>query len=335
MKNRLCIIFSLGLIFVLLSTSFVTSSETTEEIKETGFFDFLKAESKISFEYTESDFADPLMPAGGVYSVPIAVNYSIEGSLAELYANTLLKNKIAEIKLSAESSKEWCEVTLEKDTAEAEITIEGMSVDFDAIKISLDRDSPAYVDCEITLKAKVAEVKGPLGIATLVMASENFTTTITIKPQFVPLIEVKADSDYMIIPPLNITKLPINITNKGNGKTLVIISVQNATEHINISLPDDVIIESGNTQQIVVNIQPDTKFDLETLVFSFTPSYSEDPDNKNLTGDPVELNILLENDGSYKEDEDFKIDTNMLIILLAVIILLIVIVVLFLKKKKA
>ena len=206
MKNKLNLIISLGLILTLISVCF-TVNAPAEEMKETGIFDSLKAESKITFEYNESIVKDPLMPASSSLSIPVSINYSIDGTFADFYANYLLKNKKAKIELSISSPEQWCIATLDQKTAELEITTQGKEIQLEPIKVTLAEDAPAFKKCDITLKAKVGEIKGPLGISTLVLVSDNFTVDIPITPGYLPLIDVKIDNNFWEVPPLNITEI--------------------------------------------------------------------------------------------------------------------------------
>jgi len=81
----------------------------------------------------------------------------------------------------------------------------------------------------------------------------------------------------------------------------------------------------------MILVKPDTKFDQETLKIGFTPRYYDDTA---LNGTTVIEAFTLKNDGSYKEDEEFKIDTNMLILLIVILVILIILA-LIIKRKKA
>ncbi len=291
----------------------------TEKTTQGGILDFLKAESEIKLNYDKSLVKDPLQP-GMDYNIPINISYSISGMLADFYSK-ILKKSMATIDLSVESN-EYCTASISADSINVNITSEETNIGANPeVTVVINSDAVARSDLKITVIAKAKEVKGPLGIFSWVKESDNVTLDISIQPEYVPLIEIKSDFDFKEIPPFNITELPVNITNNGNGKTKILIEALNVTKHFNLTYTDSIVLDIGETKQVIIEVEPDNDFGQETLEISFTPSYSEDT---SLTGSSTIQTFVLKNDGSYKEDEELEIDISIIIILgFAILILLI------------
>jgi len=333
MKSRLSMLIPVVLILTILSPALVKDVEAETQLSESGIFDsltektsqnglglfdFLKAESVINLKYDDSSVKDPLIP-GEKYIVPIYINYKIEGLLAEFYS-TVLSDKVATIDLSVEKN-EYCDLSISPASVETNITVEGTKIS-SKVSVVVNDDAVAKNEFKITVKAKSREIKGLLGIFTSVKESENATMKIPITPEYVPNIEVESDFDFKEIPPFNITEIPVNITNKGNGKTKVTMEAINVTQHFNVTLNSPIILDIDEKKQVMIYVVPDNDFNEQTLKINFTPSYHEDP---SLTGDSKILTFTLKNDGSYKEKEDvLEIDFSIVIILAFAVLILVV-----------
>jgi len=322
------------IIFLLLSSNFANAEEKT--VKESlGLFDSLKSESELSISIPPTVYVDNLfkLEPGESYQIPLDIKYQITGPLSFLHEK-ILKNKNANIEISVESSVNWASATITPDKLEANITSNSQNVIIKPIvSISLSEDAYANEQCKIIIKAKIEKIKGPLNLFTYVLESENITSSIAVIVGYVPKINVEPDFTEKEIPPLNTTNIPINITNIGNGKSNVNIKLLNSSDHLNVSLPDSIILEVEESKQIIVKVKPDKKFNLEYLNISFTPSYYEEPNNQYYTGNPTNLSFILENDGSYKKESDFN-SLDITIILICSIIIIIILGIFYLLKKK-
>jgi len=322
MKSKLSMLLTFVLILVILSPVIIKDVEAERaNNKGLGIFDFLKAESVIELNYDKTSVPDSLVP-GEVYTVPINISYAMQGTLAKLYSK-LLSDQTVTIDLSVESGK-YCEASINTESVEANITTDKTTISTKPeVTLTVNQEAVAYSELKITVIAKANEKKGPLGFLTYIKESDNVTSNIPIKPAYVPVIDVKSDSLYKEIPPFNVTKLSLNITNLGNGKTIVLIEPLNVSEHFNISVPKSIMLEINDTKPVIISVSPDNDFGQETLKISFTPSYYAD---ESLTGTPVIQTYALKNDGSYKEpeDNDSEIDLTLLIVLIFVILIIIV-----------
>ena len=283
MKSKLSILLTFVLILVILSPVLVKDVEAERASnKGLGIFDFLKAESVIELGYDKTSVEGSLMP-GEVYNVPINITYKIQGTLANLYSK-LLSEQTVQIELSVESDK-YCEASIKPESVEANVTTEKTKISTKlTVSIKVNDDAVAYSQLKITVIAKAKEKKGPIGLLTYIKKSDNVTMDISVNPKYVPVIDVKSDFSYKEIPPFNVTKLPVNITNQGNGKTIVLIEPLNVSEHFNISMPKSIMLEINDTKPVIISVSPDNDFDQETLKISFTPQYYAD---ESLTGTPI------------------------------------------------
>jgi len=335
MKSALSILLTLAFLVSIVSTIFIhdAKADTTlddleildslkDEIGLDGLdiFDSLKAESTVELDFSESLVENPLS-LNEEHIIPINISYKISGIFSDLFSKILSKST-STIDLSVETN-EYCTVSISPESVEANITSEATKVDSNIkLSVKINDDATALSDLKITVKAKAAEVKGPLGLASWVKESDNATLEIAVKPDYLAEIEVNPDFDFKEIPPFNITKIPVNITNNGNGKTKVVMELLNATEHFNITIPGYLVIDVNETKQFIIEVEPDNDFDQETLKINFAPSYYED---SSLTGSSIIESIELKNDGSYKEEDNgLEIDLGIVAILIFAIVLLLV-----------
>jgi hypothetical protein len=334
MKNKLSILISIVITIILISpilvkeikaetqfsASIIDSLIGTTNQNNGGLLDFLKAESEINLDYDKSSVEDPLIPNKD-FIVPVNVSYSISGLFAGLYSK-ILSNSEVTIDLSVETNK-YVTASISPKSINANITSEETTLNVEPkITVNINSEAVARQELKITLIAKTGEVRGILGLFPFIKESDNITKEIKIIPEYLPLIEVESNIDFKEIPPFNVTELNVNITNNGNGKTKVLMEAINVTEHFNVSLQDSIIIGINETKQVTIELIPDNDFDEESLKISFTPSYFED---LTLTGSATIYEFTLENDGSYKEEDDgLGIDISIIIILgFAVLLLLI------------
>jgi len=340
---------SVILISLLLSTLFATclvAAEDTIETEENGGF----IESIIEFE-GETVITEPVS-INKDNKVDLKVRYKLDMSdLAERfffnrrigrailfgseYFFRLIALPKATVNLSIEEKSDWCTAELDKESVEFDFDNQFQEREF-SITFSVNETAPAFEEDKIKIKAEfVYQGNGSL------MKATN-TTTIIFRPDFVSKIDINA-TDFESIAPLEETIIPINITNFGNGETNVLVEIveneEDEFKNWNVSLEKwDIIIPvnyDDNVRQINLKVTPPENFNNKTIDLKFytrsTPV--EGIDVEDLEGLEYSFAITVENDRSLETEDEFEIDTNLLIIAIVVIVL-IVGAIIFLSRRK-
>lgn len=339
MNKKLIIIAILTIFLTASLSSIIAVAKTSSEENQNSVLGLI--ESEISIE-ADPQIDKPLGPSE-TKEIELTVKYRLD--LDDLAARLFFNRRIgrfflfglgyilkvkgepkATINLSIADCPNWC--TAELDTTAIELEIDNKFTEAKAkLQISVNETPPALELTEITVKAEYAghwTIKGT-----------SNTTTISFLPAYISNITYKAKTEQAI-PPLKNTTIPINITNNGNGETVLNIEIENPPENWNISLDqEEITISKGDTEKIDLVVIPPKGFDEETIQLKLTPrsTSEEDVDDEYLEGGPISLSITLLNDGSLEEEEGIGIET-ILLIAFAIIIIVIVALILLLRRKK-
>ena len=158
-------------------------------------------------------------------------------------------------------------------------------------------------------------------------------------PEYIGLIKAEFDlpnntTELFISTDKNMTILPINITNIGNGESIISIKIKEIQQNWNISIDkSEIILLPGNTDKINVNITAPKNKERQTmnltLEITSKSTSKTDVDEKYLQGVTIELSGLK----LIKEETTEKVDFTLIISGL-ILILIILIIFYFFKKRK-
>jgi len=267
-------------------------------------------DSYITIE-TDSQIDQPMTPGGSTEEIEITIGYKINYTLLLGFSKFFIfKSKIgrriifgdefkilktkdippAIIELELTNVPKWCTASLDKHNVSIEIRDEYKEAKA-KLTVSLDIDAPAFDPTDITIKAEFKNENWKI-------AESSNETTITVEADYLGMIDIGLAYNYMEIPPLNETTIPINITNLGNAKTKINSQILNKPTDWNITLPETTL-NVDETKQIDLIVQPPEEFDNETIKIKFTPQYYDD---ETKTGNTQEISIFLQNDGSLEEE---------------------------------
>jgi hypothetical protein len=248
-------------------------------------------------------------------TIQYKINYTTMPSLSKIYNKLIFESRIgrmlvfgkdyfyffkskaldippANLTLSLTGVPTWCTATLDKDNVSIEITDKFTEAKA-KVTILVAEDAPAFETADIKIIAEFKNEDWKIG------ESSN-DTTISVEVDYVPEITFESEQITKVIPPLNETTIPINITNLGNGKTTVRAVVINSPINFNISIDSETTIEVGKEKSLNLIVQPtDKNFGNETITIQFTPvSY----DDSSLEGETYQISVTLANDGSLEEE---------------------------------
>ena len=296
--------------------------------------------SEIAFDVTEKEINEPIKPSESKdLTVNVKFKLDIGGLLKRFYLNRRIGRVIAfgffngyffkflsqpkaNISFSIENP-EWCQVNLSENYVELDYSTEFQEAIL-SVTFTLDKNAPALQKGDIKITANYpGEGK---------ISETTNSTNISFMPAYVSNLTAVAKSNYTITPQKE-NIISINVTNNGNGESIVNVSGFEK-DNWNITPDQDNIIDVGETKEIKIRVTPPKKFDNETFSFTLEPISSvNNIDYSYRQGKNVELSILFLNDGSLKEENNNDIDITSAIIIAFVIIIIFIIIFLLLRKK--
>jgi len=323
-----------AIIIIVLLPSTVSAEKTTDQ-DGNSFSNFQLAQD-VEINCDMEALKEPIMPRGEPIDIALNISYSIsQGGIIGLMpkiALLLQSGKTVNVKLEIFDKPDWCEVSLVTNEIPFNVNDEKQTTSV-TMTIIADENAPAYQQGTITINASVEPIKGPLGLLTVVNGFKK-QYHIIVTPGYLPIIDVDVQGPQSLqISPYNETKIPINITNYGNGLTTVFIDVVNSSDSFNVSIAEKINLEPfGDNTTVYLSVTADHNFDVENIVLKFTPARAQDLNEKGLS---EIVTLLLENDGSYVEkDEGIKIDIDPTILTLVIIIILLIIINIYLLMRK-
>jgi hypothetical protein len=177
--------------------------------------------------------------------------------------------------------------------------------------VKVDENAPAFLDFSIKIKATARETSSRFGLVTI----DSITTSaeVFMQPNFVPSISVsEPEGNQFNISSNNQAKIPINVTNLGNGRTLIDFELLNEPKYWTLNIQESVILEVGEETTVYLHVKPDDKPNQRHVIqLRITPSYYRD---KSLSGDSYTLNFTVTSKGILPEE------INIVIILLIFLI---------------
>lgn len=314
--------------FISMSFMATGANISAEEEKYDSFLkDLSKSQSVIQLTYDETITEKPIMPLSEAITIPITISYKLVGVFAQSTASYCNRKGITQIvTLSIEDIPKWCTATIEPYQINVDISDNFRYVETNII-VAITEEAPAFKPFTIAIKVSTPQINGPFGIMELISGSE-VTQIVALKPDFIPIFSVYTDATYLKIDPVNTTKIPIIITNFGNGKTEYILEVKDLPNNWNISFPESIILEPGTEKEVILEVKPYKYFENRTIELNVKAQYYAETGS---TGRIYTIRFTLINDGSYKEEDDFL---SQIIIPSIVIFIILIIAILLFKKIK-
>lgn len=327
----------LFLSLVFSATAFSSEINEAEQNTSLGFKSIFSSFSIINIGFDEEAVSEYIIPLDKEYEIPLKIYYQIFGIFANWHA-LRYQNRLMEIKLSIAEKPEWCTAKITPSDVDLKIM-----ANFDdpatanvSLFIQVNEEAPAFVQGTITIEASVPAIKGFFGITTKITECKVYTD-IPFVVGYIPIISLETEFNSKEISPLDVTKIPINITNFGNGPTEVLIEIEEIPEKWNISYPEKILVGSpvlgeDNEAEIVIDVRPYKHFSHELINISFTPRYFAGVSG--FEGSTYVLGISLKNDGSLKEKNGFEINAILLVVVIVVIVLILVFAIILKRKKE-
>lgn len=319
--------------FIILLSSIVISAEednTNKNLKKTGFSSGITSVIIISID-DSSNAELPIKPLGELREISLTITYSCtsSGRLISKIFLRLLKNRRLNINLNIVSQPDWCHATLSTGTIPMTFTGERQNMTVQLI-ISLVETAPAYKRGSIEINISTPDIKGRFGKITLLKGSEKtFYVNVMASYRVLMAINLKLGS-YFKLTPYNITAIPIEITNQGNGRTKVFIEIENVSDRWVVNITDSIILDSDGSNIVYLFVKTDDKYDIDIIRVKFTPTWAE---NIEIKGKSEYVTFQFENDGSYVE-KNTSVDLIYYIIAFLTVVLIIIFIFVVIRRKR-
>ncbi|MCX6662469.1 MAG: hypothetical protein NTY91_07975 [Euryarchaeota archaeon] len=285
---RKCLV--IGIILLITGTSIITAQKTMCT-HQTFLGDVFGLQSNIVVSWSANQTQEPLVPLGPPQLITLDVSHNVYrgnlGRLILLYCS--LTKQIVNMSIEIIDKPDYCSVTLSPSYLRFPIS-ETPVEQHTNLTVAVNDHAPAYYTCFVKIKASVGAMFGPFGALPFVHGFEqNFCLTFI--PGYLPRIVVIPASDYINVTPGNTSHLLINITNTGNGKTVVMTQVVDwPSGDWLVSIPS-VVLDMNTSDEICVSVVPPSDFNgTDTITISFTPYKADD---YNQHGAPVNITITV------------------------------------------
>ena len=315
--------------FIILLSSIVISAEednTYKNLKKTGFSSGIASVIIISID-DSSNAKLPIIPLSELREINLILTYgpTSSGRLISKIFLRLLKNRRLNINLNLVSQPDWCHATLTPDTIPITFKSERQNVTAQ-LTITLDETAPAYERGSIELSVSTPDIKGKFKKITLIRGFEQ-KFYVNIMPSYRALMNINPISGVNYeLKPYKTKDIPIEITNKGNGKTTVLIEIEKVSDEWAVDIIEPIILEPDDSKIVYLKVKTDDKYDKAIIAIKFTPIWAE---NVEIKGQSEYITFYIENDGSYVENTK----TLIYYIIVPLIIFLIIIFIIIRRKR--
>jgi len=218
------------------------------------------------------------MPFSEFLMIPFNISYWTTWGIFGRLINFILGGSRIDINLEVFNIPEWCNVYLPTDSITYFIPLKP-NIKYTkeiVLAVSVNMDAPAYEEFSLMLEAKIYDrLVGPFGFITLLSpASKNVNFSLT--PDYLALIDLYTPEGTDIeTPPLIEKKFPIEVTNLGNGKTIVEFEVLEEPPGFNTYF-DPVNLTLDIKEEKIINLMITAPSDFsgyETITIGYTPHF--------------------------------------------------------------
>ena len=324
----------IGIVTMLLLVSFIPTGTSIENVNVADIKPASFGNTTVTADWDTEALNGPLIPGGD--AVNVTVNLSLKGVISKAILSKiflpLLKNKEIVVDLEVVDIPEWAEVTI--DVSKIKFPINAALTGEASINVSIKvkENAPAIDIGSVKINITTAPVKVLFDAITLIDGTKSIIFQV-FSVAYMPDLEIPKIEDIEFTP-YNQTTIPIKIISNSNDETTVYLEFIDVIEGFNMSLDTKEVTLAAFGGETIVNftIEPDHNLDNISITIGFEPVRTSNPEEKGMT---EYLTITLNNDGSYVEPEDDKIniDTNLIIIILVIILIIAIALLLIFKRK--
>jgi hypothetical protein len=272
---------------VLISVIFAVVPSTSAGI-------LFNLQSSLTVKWNATATAQPLVPRGESKTLAIDITHTVNKGLLGAAVLQLYAGKQVTIQIEVLSTPTWATATLSQGTVTATIGAFGTTSTLTTmLTLAVSENAPAFGVGAVQLRATALK-------AGLIQSFQQ-DFALNFQPDYKPLISPAfPDSNTKQIGPLDTATFRIDITNMGNARTKVYLSVVTVPEGWVAIVTDQVILEEGvgsvGTAYLVV--KPPKGFgyhyDQQTITISLQPVKADDEAKK---GSITPASFLIESRG--------------------------------------
>ncbi len=250
-------------------------------------------QSVLTVSWRTNQTEQPVVPRGALRSLDLTISHTVTRGVFGEGMIRVYANKVIVISVEIVETPTWVTATIGQGTLSTTVQPGETTYVYTSISLQVADDAPAYGLGYIKLKA-TAKKAGLI---------EGFTQEFTLNfvPEYKPLIQpTLPETNTKKIGPLDTAVFPIQVTNLGNARTVVLLTVVNTPKDWNAIVTDQIILEEGegssNTAYLV--IKPPKNFgyhnDEKTITVSMQPVKYDDYTKK---GEIIYATFLVESRG--------------------------------------
>ncbi|MFA5102518.1 MAG: hypothetical protein WC525_05145 [Candidatus Thermoplasmatota archaeon] len=250
-------------------------------------------QSVLTVEWSANQTQQPVVPRGALRALDLTISHTVtRGVFGQMMLNVYTGKTII-INVEVVETPSWCTATIGQGT----------------LATTVSPGEPTYV--KTTLSLQVADDAPAFGlgyikvIATARKAGliEGFIQefTLTFVPDYKPLIQpAYPETNTKKIGPLDTAVFPVQITNLGNARTVVLFTIVDVPSDWNAIVTDQIILEEGegSSSTAYLVIKPPKNFgyhnDEKTITISMQPVKYDDYSKK---GEITYATFLVESRG--------------------------------------
>lgn len=254
---------------------------------------FFNLQSSLTVSWNASETTQPLVPRGGTRTLALDITHTVNKGLLGAAVLQMYTGKQITIKIEILETPSWATASLSQGTVTATINPGTVQTLQTYLTIAVAENAPAFGVGAVRLRATALK-------AGLVQSFEQ-DFTLNFQPDYKPLISPAfPDSNTKQIGPMDTATFRIDITNMGNARTKVYLSVVTVPEGWVAIVTDQITLEEGvgsvGTAYLVV--KPPKGFgyhyDEKTIVISMQPVKADEETKK---GSITPASFLVESRG--------------------------------------
>jgi hypothetical protein len=306
--NKIKSLFILSLFCLVL----VISSSSVTQAQDPAY----RAAVIIELAWADGYPSSPIAPRDEIAEFDLKITMNIKtgptfgAGLLEGYLTENNPSATALIDLRIVDYPNWCSATLDKTLIMTNISRKEEA--FCKLYIHVNEDAPAYEEGIIKFEVNISD----LGL----IKGDRQVFNLTFKPSYFPRIKtLLPQGNTKRINPTSEAEFPIEIQNKGNAETKVLMEIIDAPDAWAATVTDSIIIgeERNSKNMAYLTIRPSRDFGFhnrEAVVsLKITPTFSE---NVNITGEPIFANFIVQTRGISSSGAEFYLPIVVIIVLI-------------------
>lgn len=272
-KIKACTIIGIFLFSIMLAIAPNTMAKDTSDDQAS---ELIGANSVVNVDWTNSDEGEiAIKPFTDTSRYSLTVTYQVNKMTLGGGIYSLLVGRNVPIKLELLYYPDWSNVDLFENTITATLpSTFGDPTEYKTtLFVSVDDDAPAFARDKIRLKVTIDDISIVSGIEKIF--------ELGLRADYVPRLQLTPQTQQVKIGPMDISEVPIKVTNMGNGQTNAQFDVLNEPEGWQVVVTDNLVLDPGETGTIFLTATPPKGMgyhdDYATIKIRYSAPWSNDP----------------------------------------------------------